>query len=114
MNKEEKINYVKFWLQCFGDRDNQTFNKRVTEEKKKLMNNNDVFLISKGWIDPMENHTASGYKPYSYTNSEEEAKKFCESQGYWTDKDCWEIRFMHNKQMPKYKYEKISKLISNE
>lgn len=30
MNKEEKVNYVKFWLQCFGERDNETFNKDVT------------------------------------------------------------------------------------
>lgn len=30
MNKEQKINYVKFWLQCFGERDNVTFNKDVT------------------------------------------------------------------------------------
>ena len=30
MNIEQKINYVKFWLQCFGDRDNETFNKDVT------------------------------------------------------------------------------------
>lgn len=30
MNTEQKVNYVKFWLQCFGERDNETFNKRVT------------------------------------------------------------------------------------
>ena len=30
MNKEEKINYVFFWLQCFGERDNETFNKELT------------------------------------------------------------------------------------
>lgn len=30
MNKEQKINYVFFWLQCFGERDNETFNIRVT------------------------------------------------------------------------------------
>ena len=35
MNKEEKVNYVKFWLQCFGDRDNETFNKRVTVGAKR-------------------------------------------------------------------------------
>jgi hypothetical protein len=27
MTKEQKVNYVKFWLQCFGDRDNEGFNK---------------------------------------------------------------------------------------
>lgn len=30
MNKEQKINYIFFWLQCFGDRDNETFHKDVT------------------------------------------------------------------------------------
>jgi hypothetical protein len=89
------------------------YNKE-NEIKKKLMNTDDIFLISKGWIDPIENHNASGYKPYSYTKSEDEAKTFCESQGYWTDKDCWEIGFMDNKQMPKYIYKKISKLSNNQ
>ena len=26
MNKEQKVNYVKCWLQKFGNRDNETFN----------------------------------------------------------------------------------------
>lgn len=30
MNKEQKINYVFYWLQCFGERDNETFHIRVT------------------------------------------------------------------------------------
>ena len=30
MNKQHKINYIKFWLQCFGERDNETFSKDVT------------------------------------------------------------------------------------
>jgi len=30
MNKEQKVNYVKFWLQCFGNRDNETFHITVT------------------------------------------------------------------------------------
>lgn len=29
MNKQQKINYIKFWLQCFGFRDNETFNINV-------------------------------------------------------------------------------------
>jgi hypothetical protein len=29
MNKEQKINYVKYWLQKFGNRDNETFNIEV-------------------------------------------------------------------------------------
>jgi hypothetical protein len=29
MNKEQKVNYVKCWLQKFGNRDNETFNTEV-------------------------------------------------------------------------------------
>lgn len=35
MNKEQKTNYVFFWLQCFGERDNDTFNKDVTVNGKQ-------------------------------------------------------------------------------
>jgi len=30
MDKEEKVNYVKAWLQRFGERDNETFNVMIT------------------------------------------------------------------------------------
>ena len=29
MNKEQKVNWIKYWLQKFGDRDNETFNTEV-------------------------------------------------------------------------------------
>ena len=29
MKKEQKINYIKYWLQKFGERDNETFNIEV-------------------------------------------------------------------------------------
>lgn len=29
MDKEQKVNYVKYWLQKFGNRDNETFNTEV-------------------------------------------------------------------------------------
>lgn len=29
MNKEQKVNYVKFWLQKFGNRDNEMFSTEV-------------------------------------------------------------------------------------
>lgn len=29
MNREEKVNYIKCWLQKFGDRDNETFRTEV-------------------------------------------------------------------------------------
>jgi hypothetical protein len=86
------------------------YNKE-NEERKKLNNIEDIFLILEGWIDPMENRNASGYRYHSYTKSEEEAKTFCESQGYWTDKDCWEVAFNKDKKMPKFKYEKLTKLL---
>lgn len=30
MNKEQKVNWIKCWLQKFGNRDNETFNIEVT------------------------------------------------------------------------------------
>jgi hypothetical protein len=33
MNKEQKVNYVKCWLQKFGNRDNETFNTEVVVGK---------------------------------------------------------------------------------
>ena len=29
MNKEQKVNWIKCWLQKFGNRDNETFNTEV-------------------------------------------------------------------------------------
>ena len=29
MTKEQKVNYIKYWLQAFGIRDNETFNTEV-------------------------------------------------------------------------------------
>jgi hypothetical protein len=29
MNNEQKVGYIKYWLQKFGNRDNQTFNTEV-------------------------------------------------------------------------------------
>ena len=50
---------------------------------------------------------ADGYKPFGYKLTEQEAKDFCDSHGYWTDKDCWSIVYHPNKRMPKYKYMEI-------
>jgi hypothetical protein len=74
---------------------------------------NTIFLIEKGWIDPMENRTATGYDIYSYTMTEEEAKTFCDSKGFWTAKDCWEIQFSYNGKMSKFRYKEV-KLLNNE
>ena len=35
-----------------------------------------IFLIEKGWIDPMENKNATGYKTHSYVKSEKEEMWF--------------------------------------
>jgi len=66
-----------------------------------------IFLIERGWIDSMENRNADGYKPFGYKLTEQEAKEFCESKGYWTDKDCWSVEYHPNKQMAKYRYKVI-------
>jgi hypothetical protein len=63
---------------------------------------NEIFVVEKGWIDPMENqvNSAIGYNPHGYFLTEEEALKFCREQGYWTNKDCWAIPY----KMDKYIY----------
>lgn len=69
----------------------------------------EIYLIEKGWIDPMENRNASGYTPHGFKLTEDDAKSFCESQGFWTSDDCWEIGiFNKNEKMYKYKYQKLS------
>ena len=35
-----------------------------------------IFLIEKGWLDPMENRSADGYEPFGYKMTEQEAKDF--------------------------------------
>lgn len=73
-----------------------------------------VFLIEKGWIDPMENHIERCYIPFGYMKSEKKAKEFCESQGFWTEKDCWSIASaFQDKKMPKFKYTKLRKYGKN-
>jgi hypothetical protein len=66
-----------------------------------------IFLIEKGWIDPMENRKADGYEPFGFKMTEQEAKDFCELQGYWTGDDCWSIQYKPNGRMWKYRYKEI-------
>jgi hypothetical protein len=33
MNKKQKVNYIKCWLQKFGNRDNETFNTEVVVDE---------------------------------------------------------------------------------
>ena len=67
-----------------------------------------IFLIEKAWVDPMENRNACGYTIHSYMTNEEEAKTFCESKGYYTSKDCWEVKYSYGDKMPKYRYTELN------
>ncbi len=66
-----------------------------------------IFLIEKGWIDPLENRNADGYEPFGFKLTEQEAKDFCLSHGHWTGRDCYSIHFKPNKIMSKYRYKEI-------
>jgi hypothetical protein len=74
---------------------------------------NKIFLIEKGWIDPMENRNADGYEPFGFKLTEQEAIEFCNAHGFWTGDDCWSINYHPDKKMPKYRYKEIQ-LIKNE
>ena len=66
-----------------------------------------IYLIEKGFIDSMENRNADWYEPYGYKITEQEAKVFCDSFGYWAVEDCWSIAYLPNKNMMKYRYKEI-------
>jgi hypothetical protein len=69
-----------------------------------------IFLIEKGWIDPMENREADGYSPFKFVLTEEDAISYCNAQGFWTEEDCWSIAYKPDKKMMKYRYKKIEQL----
>jgi hypothetical protein len=66
-----------------------------------------IYLIEKGFIDSMENRKADWYEPYGYKLTEQEASEFCDSFGFYTEKDCWSIAYHPDKIMPKYRYKEI-------
>jgi hypothetical protein len=66
-----------------------------------------IYLIEKAWLSPMENRNADGYEPFGYKLTEAAAKRFCESKGFYTEKDCWSVSVYPKKQMPKYRYKAI-------
>lgn len=93
--KSEIDNFSKMFLY---DRNNyETLNK----------NSKSIYLIEKGFIDSMENRNADWYEPYGFKLTEQEANEFCDSHGYYTDKDCWSIAYHPDKIMPKYRYKEI-------
>lgn len=70
-----------------------------------------IFLIEKGWIDPMENSNADGYEPFAYKLNEQEVKDFCTSKGFWTSDDCWSIKYKYpDNKMWKYRYKEIHEM----
>jgi len=73
----------------------------------KLEEYKTIFLIEKGWIDPMENRIADGYVPFGYKITKEEAIKFCENHGFWTERDCYSIAYKAGNKMAKYRYTEI-------
>jgi hypothetical protein len=58
----------------------------VTVEKGKS-----IFLISRLWIDPMENQhlAAMGYSPVGFVSTKEEADTIVESGGFADRSTCW-------------------------
>ena len=70
---------------------------------------NELFLIERGWIDPMEIWDADGYSPIGFVTSEDEAKRICDEGGFYTAEQCWSVMFYPEKKMPKFRYKKILK-----
>lgn len=68
--------------------------------------NDDIFIISKIWIDPLENRKAYGYDIYGYVLSEEKAIAFCSKGKTYTQKDCWQI----TDSKPEYIWKRVSKI----
>lgn len=73
----------------------------------KMMN--EVYLIERGWVDPMENRDADGYDPVGFVTDEDKAKKICAEGGYFTAEQCWSVQFYPDKKMPKFRYKKLIK-----
>ena len=71
--------------------------------------NNEIFLIEKAWIDPMENRNADGYTPVGYVTSLEEAEEIVKSGGFYTSEDCWSVQYHSEGKMNKYRYTKLIK-----
>ena len=87
--------------------DIDNFSKMFLYDRSICENSKTIYLIEKGFIDSMENRNADWYEPYGYKITEQEAKDFCDSFGYWTVEDCWSIAYLPNKNMMKYRYKEI-------
>ena len=76
------------------------------------MSDNDIFLIEKSWIDPLENNTSRtwGFTLFAWTHCELIAKAHCEAKGFWTERDCWGVGYLKNKQLPKFRYTRVRQL----
>jgi len=65
-----------------------------------------IFLILKGWVDPMENRNADGYEEVGYVTTIDEAKEICDNGGCFTADDCWSVKYRGGS-MPKFIYKEI-------
>lgn len=70
-----------------------------------------IFLIEQAWLDPMENHNATGYKPIGFVFTLEEARAKVSSGRLFTQDDCWEIAYHPNKEMQEFIYTELNELI---
>ena len=68
------------------------------------------YLIEELWMEPLENRlfNASGYKPFGYAETEEEAKSFCATGRIFTGDDCWSLDYGRKEQVengwPQFRY----------
>lgn len=70
-----------------------------------------VYLISKLWYDPDENRNASGYSPYGYVETEEEAIEICK-EVIPVSVSPYPLELENNgNPVPKYKYIEIYKMM---
>lgn len=67
-----------------------------------------VYLISRVWIDSMENQTdaAVGYMSIGYVKTEQEAIDFCLQGRKYTREDCWAIHGV----MDQFQYKPLTEL----
>lgn len=92
-----------------SEEDMKRFHNHYDAKKPKVKK--EIFLIEEGWVDPMENHNADGYKPIGFVTTLKAAEKIVNEGGHYTPEDCWSVQYTpYNGVMPKFKYTKLPKL----
>jgi hypothetical protein len=70
-----------------------------------------IWLISKAWIDPLENYNAHGYKPLGYfEGNEDEVIQYCKDAGTIPSDSCWSITMSYPNGMPNLQYKLLKAL----